>query len=105
MALLDEVAERVGILVGIARGEALVSHVEEGVVVALLDSVADLPPLLLGRVNTSRVVCAGVEKDNAALGHGLDVGDHSIEVEADGVLVVVAVLLDYIDYNYYILVF
>jgi len=94
VALLNEVAERVRILVGVTRREALVGHVEEGVVVALLDGVADLPPLLLGRVNTSRVVCAGVQKDNAALGHGLDVCDHAIEVEANGVLVVVAVLLN-----------
>jgi len=94
VALLDEVAERVGILVGVAGSEALVGHVEEGVVVALLDGVADLPPLLLSRVDTSGVVCAGVEKDNAALGHSLDVCDHAIEVETNGVLVVVAVLLD-----------
>lgn len=94
VALFNEVAERESILVGVARGEALVGHVEEGVVVALLDSIADLLPLLLSRVNTSGVVCAGVEQDNAALGHGLDVGDHAIKVKADGVLVVVTVLLD-----------
>ena len=62
--------------------------------VALLDGVADLLPLLLSGVNTRGVVCARVEQDNAALGHGLDVGNHAIEVKADGVLVVVAVLLD-----------
>lgn len=94
MALLNEVAEREGILIGVARGEALVGHVEEGVVVALLDGIADLLPLLLGGVNTSRVVGASVEQDNAALGHLLDVCDHAIEVKANGVLVVVAVLLD-----------
>ena len=92
--LLDEVTEGKGVLVGVARSEALVGHVEEGVVVALLDGVGDLHPLLLGRVDTGGVVGAGVEQDNAALGHGLDVGDHAIEVEANGVLVVVPVLLD-----------
>jgi hypothetical protein len=94
VALLNEVAERESVLVGVAGSEALVSHVEEGVVVARLDGVADLLPLLLGGVNTSGVVCASVEQDNAALGHGLDVGNHAVEVKADGVLVVVAVLLD-----------
>ena len=92
--LLDEVTEGKGVLVGVARSEALVGHVEEGVVVALLDGVGDLHPLLLSRVDTGGVVGAGVEQDNAALGHGLDVGDHAIEVEANGVLVVVPVLLD-----------
>ena len=62
--------------------------------VALLDGVGDLHPLLLSRVDTGGVVGAGVEQDNAALGHSLDVGNHAIEVEANGVLVVVPVLLD-----------
>ena len=92
--LLDEVTEGEGILVGVARSEALVGHVEEGVVLALLDGVGDLHPLLLSRVDTGGVVGAGVEQDNAALGHGLDVGDHAIEVQANSVLVVVPVLLD-----------
>lgn len=86
--------ERKGVLVGVAAGKALVGHVEEGEVVAILDSLGDLDPLLLGRVNAGGVVGASMEQDNAALGHGLDVGDHAIEVEANGVLVVVAVLLD-----------
>jgi hypothetical protein len=92
--LLDEVAERKGVLVGVATGKALVGHVEEGVVLALLDGLGNLQPLLLGRVDTGGVVGAGVEQDNAALGHGLDVGNHSLKVEANRVLVVVAVLLD-----------
>jgi len=93
-ALLDEVAESEGILGGVTTGKALVGHVEEGVVVASLDSLSDLNPLLLGRVYTSRVVGTGVEQDDAVLGHGLDVGHHAVKVEANGVLVVVAVLLD-----------
>ncbi len=92
--LLDEVAESKGILVGVTRSKALVGHVEEGVVLAFLDSLSNLQPLFLSRINTSRVVGAGVEQDDAVLGHGLDVGDHAIEVEANGVLVVVPVLFD-----------
>jgi hypothetical protein len=94
VTLLDEVANGEGILVSVSAGEALVGHVEEGVVVILLDNIAQSAPLLLGRVNTSRVVSASVEKDNAALGHLLDVLDHTLKVETDGVLVVVAVLLN-----------
>jgi hypothetical protein len=93
--LLDEVTEGEGILGSVTTGEALVSHVEEGEVVTSLDSLSNLKPLLLGRVYTSRVVGTGVEQDNAVLGHGLDVGNHSLKVEANGVLVVVAVLLDF----------
>lgn len=94
VALLDEEADWEGILVGVTGREALVSHVEEGVVLARLDGIADLLPLLWGWVDTSGVVCAGVEEEDAALLRGLDVGDHTLEVEADGVLVVVSVLLN-----------
>jgi hypothetical protein len=92
--LLDEVAESKGILGRVTTGEALVSHVEEGEVVASLDSLSNLHPLLLGGVYTSRVVGTSVEQDNAVLGHGLDIGYHSVKVETNRVLVVVAVLLD-----------
>lgn len=94
MALLDEEADGEGILVGVTGGEALVSHVEEGEVLARLDGIADLLPLLWGRVDTSGVVCAGVEEEDATLLRSLDVGDHTLEVEANGVLVVVSVFLD-----------
>lgn len=94
MALLNEVADSKGILVNVATGKTLVSHVEEGKVALLLGDLGDLLPLLLRGVNASGVVSAGVEEEDAALGGGLDVGDHALKVEADGVLVVVAVLLN-----------
>lgn len=94
LALLDEVADGKGVGVGVAAGEALVGHVEEGEVAVSLDDLADLLPLLLGGVDAGRVVGAGVEEEDAALGGGLDVGNHALEVEADGVLVVVAVLFN-----------
>jgi hypothetical protein len=93
VALLDEVTQSEGIRVGVAAGESLVGHVEEGVVVAGLDGLADLLPLLLGRVDAGRVVGAGVQQDDALLRHGLDVGHHALDVEADGLGVIVAVLL------------
>lgn len=94
VALLDEVADGEGVGVGVTRGEALVGHVEEGVVALGLDDVGDLAPLLGGRVDTGGVVSAGVEEEDGALGGGLDVGDHALKVEADGLGVVVAVLVD-----------
>lgn len=92
MTLLDEVAESKGILVSVTTGEALISHVEEWVVVALLDSIADGAPLLLGGINTSRVVCASMKQDDAVLGHVLDVLDHTVKVQTNSVLIVVSVL-------------
>lgn len=83
-----------GILVSVSTGEALVGHVEKGVVAVLLDNIAQSAPLVLGRVDTSGVVGASVEKDNAALWHVLNVLDHALEVKTDGILVVVAVLLN-----------
>jgi hypothetical protein len=94
VALLNEVAGSEGILVSVTAGKALISHVEEGEVVLLFHDIADLAPLGLGRVDTGGVVGAGVEQDDALLGGGLDVGDQTLEVEADGLLVVVAVLSD-----------
>lgn len=94
VALLDEVARSEGIQVSVTAGEALVGHVEEGEVALLLDDIADLAPLLLGGVNTGGVVSASVEQDDAVLGSGLDIGDQALKVQTNGVLVVVAVLLD-----------
>jgi hypothetical protein len=94
VTLLDEVANGEGILVSVTTGEALVGHIEEGVVAVLLDNVTQSAPLVLGGVDTSGVVSASMEKDNAALGHVLDVLDHTLEIKTDGVLVVVSVLLD-----------
>ena len=94
VALLNKVAQSKGVLVSVTAGETLVGHIEEGEVSLVLDDLADLLPLLLGRVNTGGVVGAGMEQEDATLGSGLDVGNQALEVEADGVLVVVAVLLD-----------
>lgn len=87
-------AQSKGILVSVTRGKPLVSHVEEGEVTLSLDSVGDLLPLLLSRVDTSGVVGASVEEEDAALGRSLDISNHALEVEANGLLVVVAVLLN-----------
>lgn len=59
--LLDEMAQSKCILVCVAAGEALVGHVEEGEVLALFHGVRNLHPLVLGRVNASRVVGTSME--------------------------------------------
>ena len=94
MALLDEVAGSESILVSVTAGKALVGHVEESKVALLLHDIADLAPLVLGGVNTSRVVGTGVQENDAAVRSSLDILDQTLEVQTDGVLVVVAVLLD-----------
>ena len=94
VALAHEMPGGKSILVSIAASEALVGHIEEGKVALLLHHIADLAPLLLGGVDTGGVVGASVEKDDAVLRGGLDVGNQTLEVETNGVLVVVAVLLN-----------
>jgi hypothetical protein len=94
VALLNKVANSESILVGVTTGEALVSHIEEGEVTLLLDNIRDLLPLLLARVNTSGVVSTSVEKEDTAVGGRLDVSNQTLKVEADGLLVIVAVLLN-----------
>lgn len=94
VTLLDEETDRVGVLVGVTAREALVGHVEEGVVRLLFHDGADLAPLLRGRVDTGGVVGAGVEEDHAAFRRGLEVLDHAVKVQAYRVLVVVRVVLD-----------
>lgn len=95
MSLFDEIAQSEGIVVGVAACEALVSHVEEREVAALLDSLRNSLPLLLRGINTSWIVRTGVEENDAVLGHALDVRNHAIEIEANGLSIVVAVLLDF----------
>lgn len=94
MALLDEVSGSESIAIGITTGKALVGHIEECKVLLLLDHVADLAPLLLSRVDTGGVVCASVEQDDAVLGSSLQVGNETIKIQTDGVLVVVTVRRD-----------
>lgn len=94
MTLLDEVADGEGILVDVTAGETLVGHVEEAVVALSLDGSLNLLPLLGRWVDTGGVVGTGVEEEDALLGSGLDVGDETLKVETNGVLVVVPVLLN-----------
>lgn len=94
MAISDELTDSEGVGVRVTAGEALVGHVEEGQVTLGQADLRDLLPLLGGRVDTSRVVGAGMEKESRAGRRLLEVLNHALEVKANGVLVVVTVVLD-----------
>jgi hypothetical protein len=94
VTFLDEETKRVRVFIGIATSEALVCHVEEREVLFLLDDLADLLPLLGSGINTSGVVGACMKENHTLVRRSLQVRDHTIEVETNGVFVVVLVLLD-----------
>lgn len=87
-----EVSDGERVFVGVPTGEALVGHIEEGVMVLLLDHVADLLPLLHGRIDPGGVVGTGMQKDNTSGRSRFEVGDHAIKVETYRVFVVIPVL-------------
>lgn len=93
-ALLDEVADGPSIAVKVTRSEALVGGVEEGEVLLGPDDFGNFTPLGVRRVNTSRVVGAGVQQDDAPLGCIADGLLHTLDVEALCLLVKVRVLCD-----------
>lgn len=93
VTLLDKVPEGVGVLVGIAGSESLVCHVEEGEVTTVLDRGGDDSPLLGGGVNSGRVVCTSVQQEDRILRGILDVCQKTVDIETDGLLVVVSVCL------------
>ena len=82
--LLDEIAHRPRVALQIARGEALVCAVEEREMTSLSYDGGNLLPLVLCGVHACGVVCAGVQKDDGALGSGADGGEHAVEVETLG---------------------
>ena len=94
MTLGLEVPDRESVLVGIAAGKPLICHVKKWIMLLLLDNIADLPPLLFRRINTSWVVCAGMKKNDAAFWGAFEILYHTVKVQTNGVLVVVSVLYD-----------
>jgi hypothetical protein len=104
-----------GIGIDIARSESLVSHVEKGKMVLLLENRREFAPLVLSRVNTCWVVCATtngggrsgveqvwifsygysrVEEHSATILSSFQVSTHSLEIQTDGFLVEILVTLD-----------
>lgn len=64
-----------------------------------LNEIKDLLPLFLGWVNTSGVVSADVQEDNAFVLCAVQVLHQASEVESLGLLVEVAVLLAFHSYS------
>lgn len=79
----DKVPNSGGVLVQVARGKALVGHVEDDKEALVLAHRGNLPPLLEGGVRARRVVRAGLQEDGVALLRVLpQVVHHGGEVEA-----------------------
>merc|ERR1719234_2541554 len=78
----SKVSDGPGVSVETPRCETLVGAVEEGEEVLPLDQLRDLGPLLLGRVNPSWVVGAGMEDDHRMHGRSFKIFHHSFPVES-----------------------
>jgi len=92
--IVEEVAHCPGVLLDGAGGKALVCGIKEGEELLTLAEVCDGHPLLLARVQTGGVVCAGVQQHGVALlGFRLECGHHALEVKGPGSGVVVWVCL------------
>jgi len=93
VSVLGEETERVGVLLEVTRGEALVGRVETAEKVFGLDNIHNFVPLLRGGVNTGGVVSTDVEEHDRFVLHGLHVLEHALEIESLGLLVVVTVVV------------
>lgn len=71
-ALFDKVSDGEGVVLEDTGGEALVSHVEEGKVVLLLEDLAEFNPLFLGQIRAEGVEGGGVEQEGGSVGCGLE---------------------------------
>jgi hypothetical protein len=94
VALLDEVSHGECVLVRVTTCESLVRHIEERIMFSFLYCITDGLPLRLRRIDTSRVVCTGMEKEDTVLGRLLNVLYHTLKVETNGGWVVISVFLN-----------
>lgn len=92
--LLHEVSHCERVLVCATASKTLICHVEERIMFFLFHHIADLLPLILCRIDAGRIVCTGVEEDNAGFRCGLEIRYHSIKIQSNGILVVIAVFFD-----------
>jgi len=63
-----EGANSLGIAIDVTGGESLVGHVDEGIQIAALHHRRDFFPLLQSGIDSSWVVGAGVQENDALLG-------------------------------------
>ena len=91
-SFLDEVSDGPSILFEVTGGESLISRIEEGNQRILLHHSTDLLPLLLRRINTSRVVRTCMQQHNWPRHSSLQKLDHGLKVESLGLGVIVWIL-------------
>lgn len=91
-ALVEEVSQADTVLIQVTGHEALIGSVKEGIESVLVANSSDLLPLIKSRIDTSRVVSAGVEKHRGAGSGVFKILEHSLEIETLSLLVEVAVL-------------
>lgn len=94
-ALSGEIANSLSVLIEITTGEALVGTVEEGEELLGADDRGDLLPLIHRGVNSSRVVSAGMQKDDRSLRGVAEILKQAGQIETEGGRVPVAVFLDF----------
>lgn len=80
MAFGLEVSDRESVFLCITTSEALVCHVEKGIMVLLLYHVADLSPLRFCGVDTGGIVCAGVQENDTTFGCVLQIFHQAIKI-------------------------
>ncbi|MNS73538.1 hypothetical protein D3C72_1069810 [compost metagenome] len=83
-----------GAVFGDAVGEALIRHVQERHQAARGHYADDLIPLGHAQVGAGRVVAARMQHDDGAGWHGVQAGQHAVEVHAMGGGIVVGVVID-----------
>lgn len=114
VTLRYEVTDSEGVSGGVARGESLIGHIEEGEETLLLDNVGDLNPLFGSGIDAGGIVRACVEEHDRLLGNSLRMTSRYVnmvpgrrnitpylevllqarEIETDSLLVKVSVSLD-----------
>ena len=80
----------------IIRGKALISWVEEHIVLLLHDDIEDLVPLFSCWINTRWILRTGLDQKNLSIIHSLKIFEHTHHVNSfsDGVVVFKAFLLE-----------
>lgn len=94
MPVFDKMSDGICILVGVPTGKTLIGHIKECIMLSVLDHLADLPPLFLGRVDTRRVMRTSVQQEHTSFWRRLHIRHHAIKVQPDRILVVVPVFFD-----------
>ena len=83
-ALRDEVPYGPGVVFEVTGREALISAIEKGEMLLRSDDFRELDPLVVGGIHSGRIVCTGMQNENASRGSLLDGGDHTGEIQAFG---------------------